>query len=277
MKQRCLVLAFAVACAAGAGLSRAAEPARVAILPVVVNASEGHDYLRAGMADMLASRVGRAEGVAVTRLSDASLATTDPKKAREAGRNAGADYVLYGSFTAFGAGASLDLACTPTAVAGKQDEEEMPVRAIFVQSGTLGDIIPKLDGVAERVARFATHGEHPAPTAAAPVAEAAAPPQVDALLQRIEALERAVFAREGNAAEKSGAALREALPAKPVDAAATPAPVPAPAPAEAPPAAAPAAPPVAPPQAVESQDLRRGELREDADPDAFDPDRSIVR
>lgn len=262
MKQRCLALALLAAWVLAAGLARAAEPVRIAILPVVVNAAEGHDYLRAGMADMLASRVGRAQGVAVSRLGDAALATTDAKKAREAGRNAGADYVVYGSFTAFGAGASLDLACTATAASAKEDET--PTRAIFVQSGTLGDIIPKLDGVAERVARFATHGEQPAPVV--PIAEVAPSPPVDALVQRIEALERAVFTREKDAAAKSGAALREALPAQ---SAQTPPSAPA-APAEPPP-------PAGPSQTVESQDLRRGELREDADPSAFDPERSVVR
>ncbi len=259
MKQRCLGLAFSAACVVAAGLVRAGEPVRIAILPVVVNAAEGHDYLRAGMADMLASRVGRAQGVAVSRLGDAALATTDATKAREAGRNAGADYVVYGSFTAFGAGASLDLACTATAASAKEDET--PTRAIFVQSGTLGDIIPKLDGVAERVARFATHGEQPAPVAPSP--------PVDALLQRIEALERAVFARENDAAARSGAALREASP--PAQSSETTAPPATPAPTVAP------APPTGPSQAVESQDLRRGELREDADPNAFDPERSVVR
>lgn len=284
--QRCLAIAFAAACVAGAaGHAHADPPVRVAILPVVVNASEGHDYLRAGMADMLASRVGRVEGVAVTRIAEPGKATTEAKKAREIGLEVGADYVLYGSFTAFGAGASLDLACTPTAAAEKQDDDEIPVRAIFIQSGTLGDIIPKLDGVAERIARFAATGEAPAVAAAPPAGGngAAAPSaQFDVLLQRIEALERAVFARENE--PKPDAALRG--PAPEAAAAAAPATAPVePAPSAAPSAEiAPAGDAVpmhtgsaVPDDGVESQDLRRGELREDPDPRAFDPDRSIAR
>jgi hypothetical protein len=253
--QRWLAFAFAVFCAAAVPGAAQAGPVRVAILPVVVNASEGHDYLRAGMADMLASRIGREEGVAVTRIADVAKATTDAARAREVGREVGADLVLYGSFTAFGAGASLDLACTLTAPPQGSDDDEIPVRAIFIQSGTLGDIIPKLDTVAQRIARFAATGEM-APVAAAPVAAAGgngtSHAQYDQLLQRIEALEKNVMDR--------GTAPVAAPPAAPVA-----------------PPAEPPAPSATPNDGVEFQDLRRGELREDPDPGAFDPDRSVVR
>jgi hypothetical protein len=263
--RRWLAFAFAFGCAvAGPEAADAASPVRVAILPVVVNAAEGHDYLRAGMADMLASRVGREAGVSVTRISDLGKATTDAERAREVGREVGADYVLYGSFTAFGAGASLDLACTRTAAVDGGDDDDIPVRAIFVQSGTLGEIIPKLDGVAQRIARFAATGE------AAPAVAAAPPPaagngggvnaaQFDVLLQRIEALEKSMMTRDA------------AAPAAPPIGVTAPA-IDAPAPPAEPPA-----PSATPNDGVEYQDLRRGELREDPDPSAFDPDRSVVR
>ena len=62
-------------------------------------------------------------------------------------------------------------------------------RRIFVQSGTLGEIIPKLDELAEKI-RLHVSGGHP------PVAAAAASTgsgDLGDLQRRVEALERSVF------------------------------------------------------------------------------------
>ena len=61
---------------------------------------------------------------------------------------------MFGAFTQFGAGASLDVQCA----AVKADADARP-RRIFVQSGTLGEIIPKLDDLAAKIARFMTSAE----------------------------------------------------------------------------------------------------------------------
>ena len=74
------------------------------------------------------------------------LATTDPEAARKAAIANGADYVVFGSFTRFGEGASLDLAC-----ASAHDAERAP-RKIYVHADTMAALIPLLDGVAERAA-----------------------------------------------------------------------------------------------------------------------------
>lgn len=137
-----------------AGLSLAAGASAqarrtVAVLPLKVHAMEDQTYLRSGLSDMLASRLGRFEEVGVIGASDAALATTDPEAARAAGRELGADWVLFGSFTRFGDGASLDVRCLEV-----EAPAEEGARSIFVQAGRLGEIIPKLDGLAEKVARF---------------------------------------------------------------------------------------------------------------------------
>ena len=177
----------------------------IAILPIVVHTLEHKEYLQAGLADMLASRLGRVPGVAVIRLQGEGQATTDLEAAQNSAREAGAEYVVFGSFTQFGEGASLDLLCSPVS---SKDEEDS--RSIFIQSGTLGEIIPQLDQVAEKIGRhLKVRG---APTGAAPEslpAVSAALPgtgsttpgeqfqdalsELESLRGRVDALEQRVF------------------------------------------------------------------------------------
>src|SRR5688572_18272434 len=129
---------------------------------------------------MLASRLGQHPGIAVLRVDDLAKATTDADTARATAKALGAQWVLYGSFTRFGDGASLDVQCVPVAAPG-----EPGPRSIFVQSGQLAELIPRLDGVAERVAahvlgRDAGAGPAPAPSRS----------ELDELRRRLEALER---------------------------------------------------------------------------------------
>jgi hypothetical protein len=175
---------------AAAGVA-AEERIRVAILPIVVYSLGDDQYLRLGLGNMLASRIGSDPRLAVVQLDRAELATTDPEAAREAARSAGADYVLYGSFTRFGEGASLDLQCASVL------EEGVTGREIFIQTGTLREIIPKLGPLAEKVVRYV------AGTAPAAAQESPAPPLdgagqsvLEALQERVEVLEEAVFSSE---------------------------------------------------------------------------------
>jgi hypothetical protein len=162
--------------------SAAAEERRtVAILPVVVHALEQQDYLREGLADMLASRLGQQPGIAVIRVHDPGKATLDAREARAAAQGVGAQWVLFGSFTRFGEGASLDMQCLPVAAPG-----EPGARSIFVQSAQIAELIPRLDGLAERVALHVLGRDGAAP-AGAPVAGRT---ELDELRRRIEALER---------------------------------------------------------------------------------------
>jgi outer membrane protein insertion porin family len=186
--------ALAVVCLAAAAAT--AEPARIAVLPVVIHSIEEAGYLREGIAEMLSSRLGQQDGLAVVKIADASAATQDVDAARAAGSAAGADWVLFGSFTRFGEGASLDLRCVPVASSGVASP-----RSVFVQAGNLSELIPRLESVVDRIATHVRGG--------APAAVAGAPDgsnlndvlsELEALRQRVEALEARVPAAQANAA-----------------------------------------------------------------------------
>jgi outer membrane protein insertion porin family len=191
-------------------LAAAAEPrVRVAVLPVVVHALEQPAYLQSGIADMLATRLEQNPRLAVVRIPDVTLATIDGEAARAAARGVSAEYVVYGSFTRFGDGASLDLRCLPTEGPKGQDP-----RSVFVNAGSAGEIIPKLDGLAEKVGRYVTSaGAAPAVAAAPPGAAPAgssseaigdALSELDELRARVERLEEILNAREGNTPPQPG-------------------------------------------------------------------------
>ena len=175
-------LALSLVLGAAAGAVRAEERRTVAILPVVVHSLEQQAYLRDGLADMLASRLGQQVGIGVIRVDDPAQATVDADAARAAGRAVGAQWVLFGSFTRFGEGASLDVRCLPVAAPGDPGP-----RSIFVQAGQIADLIPRLDGLAERVALHVLGRD---PLAAGGSASGGGNAEVDELRRRVEALER---------------------------------------------------------------------------------------
>ena len=166
-----------------------AQTLRVGLLPIAVNSSLSEtDYLITGLADMLAARLEQSGQIAIVRLSESAR---DRAAAIKAGEKAGVDFVLFGSYTQFGDGASLDLRCVE--VAG--DDSDKP-RRVFIQAGSPGEIIPKLGDLSERFTRYlvgaeVSTGPQPAVNAAAPAAAAAS--GLSDLQQRIEALERVVF------------------------------------------------------------------------------------
>lgn len=139
---------------------KSGRPPRLLLLPIVVHSAEDPEYVRNGLADMLRSRFSRIGGIELLTAGPDELGTADVEDALELARKADADYVLFGSFTRFGQGASLDVQCAPVA-SGKSRE---PLREIFVHSGSIGEIIPDLDELAGKVSRFA-RGELAAPAA----------------------------------------------------------------------------------------------------------------
>jgi len=167
-------------------MASAATPIRVAMLPVVVHAATGEsEYLSTGLAEMLAARLEQAGGIRVIRLESDSR-TTNVKTAIEAGRAVEADFVVFGSFTQFGDGASLDMRCAR--VSGGDPE----ARQVFVQSGQLGTIIPRLEDLSGRIVHYLKGGAvAPVSAGAGERREGSAPP--GSLERRVEALERAVF------------------------------------------------------------------------------------
>lgn len=207
----CTLVALAVAVIAaamlGAAAARAEEPpaepeqrlvARkptLALLPMVVHSNEDPEYLRQGLSDMLTARFTKDAMVDVIVIEDSARATTDLDSAIDTARDAGAEYVLFGSFTRFGQGASLDVQTAATAAGPDGDT----LREIFVHSGSIGAVIPDLDDLVGKVTRF-TVGED-APSAAddeggGAVAAGRGAASAD-LLRRIEALEAQVRAMQG--------------------------------------------------------------------------------
>ncbi len=164
-----------------------AQTLRVAMLPIAVNSSLSEtDYLSTGLADMLAARLEQSGQIAIIRLDESAR---DRAAAIQAGKKAGVEFVLFGSYTQFGDGASLDLRCVE--VAG--DNSDKP-RRVFIQAGSPGEIIPKLGDMSESVTRYLVGAA--VSTKSIPAADATAPAaasEFTELQQRIEALERVVF------------------------------------------------------------------------------------
>jgi len=178
----------------GAGAADAAT--RIILLPISVHATGAEvEYLQSGLMEMLASRLDQYDGLVVVRPGGDAKSARDGDAAREAGREQDGDYVIFGSFTRFGDGASLDLRCA--AVGAPTDDDGRDVtRRVFVQSGTLSEIIPQLDTVAQKVARYAvSDGAEPTRVGdgRAPVTTVSAD-EYQALLRRVEALEQAASA-----------------------------------------------------------------------------------
>jgi len=198
-----LALAFALAgSAALTGSAQAGDRATVALLPIVVHSNDSRDYLQQGLADMLVSRLGRNPRVGVLKVEESAKATSEVGPARETGKAEGAEYVVFGSFTRFGEGASLDLSVAK--VAG-----DAAPRQIFAHSDTLGGIIPMLDNVADRTAAYVLEGAPSGPAVAAGPSSAAlgAPggdSEVQELRRRVEALEHIVFSSTIPPAPKPG-------------------------------------------------------------------------
>ncbi len=177
-------VAFAVLGAAGGAAGEGRT--KLALLPIAVHSSEPDvEYLSDGLADMLSARLERSGRVAVIRVPDSGAALTPPA-ALQAARGVGADFVLFGSFTQFGEGASLDVQCARVAADPAAEDAR---REIFIQSGSVGEIIPRLDELAEKVARY-LDGE--APHAAASASNGSEP-GFQELRRRVEALERTVY------------------------------------------------------------------------------------
>lgn len=175
-----------------AGLVQAqqAEKPRLLMLPIIVHSAEPPDYVRGGLADMLSARFTRTGALELIRVDDPARGTTQLEQAIAAGRRAGADYVLFGSFTRFGKGASLDVQCSPVV----PDASREPLREIFVHSGSIGEIIPDLDELVGKVSRFArgesvASGGASAGPAAASTARAS---DLAEMRERIESLEATV-------------------------------------------------------------------------------------
>ena len=175
-----------------------AAAVRIALLPLAVHAAgEESSYLQSGLAEMIAARLDQYEDVVVVRQASSEAPPADIAAARETAEAEGADFVLYGSFTRFGDGASLDMRCAEV-VPG--EAEEASARRIFIQSGSLAEIIPQLDTLAQKVVRYAFGAGGGAPRVAGAAdgkagSGGAGPSsrEFKALSDRVDAIETALF------------------------------------------------------------------------------------
>ena len=175
---------------ASSALAQVAEPEKpvLLLLPIVVHSSENPAYLREGLSDMLVTRFIQEDNFEVIQADDRSLATTHLPTAVREGRSLNADFVLFGSFTRFGEGASLDMQAASTA----EGEQGAPLREIFVHSGSIGEVIPDLKDLVGKVTRFGIPDYRPG--VGSPVGGEAAPSgeSLRDLQRRVSALEQAL-------------------------------------------------------------------------------------
>lgn len=177
--------------------AEAQERVRVALLPMVVHSAESPNYVRRGLADMMASRLERISDLEVIRVEDAAAATTSLAKALKRARKVDAEFVVFGSFTRFGTGASLDVQCAAAA----RESGDGPLREIFVHSGSIGDVIPDLDDLVGKVARFIIRDYSERIVEAGQGAELPSARALAELKSRVEALEQALGSLVGSPAE----------------------------------------------------------------------------
>jgi TolB-like protein len=170
----------------------AAPPKRVAIFPFTMNSPQDLGFLQNGLFSMLSSRLsdpGKVDVLdreAVDQMlaqaeeSSATKGTLSESKARIIGANMGVDYIIFGSLTYFGEGASLDASMVD--ITGKGT-------TLFFgdQSKNLGDVIPLVNRFAGDINQKVLHRvinneryAQVAPQAAPPVALQVVPQAPDA-------------------------------------------------------------------------------------------------
>jgi hypothetical protein len=139
------IVTFSLLTFIGAAL---ADPVQVVVIPFEINAEKNLDFLKAGIQDMLSSRLSWKDKVVVM---DKTAVNTTVKSlgnfkgeslALLAGGQLKADYIISGSVTVIGQGASID--ATLRDITGKI----APV-TFFGQTNSLGGVIPEIN-------RFAT-------------------------------------------------------------------------------------------------------------------------
>ncbi len=121
-----------------------AEVPKILILPPAIQAVQEMEFLRAGVVDMLASRLAHADQLAVMRADPAKTALPSDDAAVALARQSGADYVLLESLTLLGDSVSTDARMLET-VNGK-------VVLNFGKAGKAqGDVISHIDELAARI------------------------------------------------------------------------------------------------------------------------------
>ncbi|ACL06334.1 integrin-like repeat-containing protein [Desulfatibacillum aliphaticivorans] len=146
-----------------AGVLYAQEPVKVAIMPFTMNADKDLSFLQSGIQDMLTTRLAYegevtvVEKKAVQEKVAALGDSVDKDKARKIGAELGADYVLFGSLTVFGASVSLDATMLDM-------EGQRPPVTVFEQTQGMDGLIPRVNDFAMEI-NDKIFGRSPAPAA----------------------------------------------------------------------------------------------------------------
>ncbi len=131
------------------GTAAKAEAIRIAIFPFQIHSAEDLDYMQAGLYEMLANRLGSADGRIMVipreeiaeQISAASAVSIQEKSMISNALQA--DYFVSGSLTAFGASISTDVQF--------YDIDQSTPLVKLSQTGTQGDVITHIDVFAARV------------------------------------------------------------------------------------------------------------------------------
>lgn len=149
----------------------------VTVLPFTLHSSENIEYIRQGIADMLASRLSASDRIDVTSkdvvadlLKQADKKDLTPADVDRIGKQANADYVVWGSITKIGSSISIDGKLMN--LAGSKSDV-----GLFTQSEKLDDVIPKINEFAQRIVSHITGdaAQITAPAVAAQPAPTSAP------------------------------------------------------------------------------------------------------
>ncbi len=148
-----ILLLVAASSSAPAEVASPTTPVQVLILPITMYAADDQPFLRAGLIEMLASRLRQNSGVQVSIFGDSKVTVSSASTARELAKNRNADFVLFGSFTQFGDGVSFDLQCLATSATAMARAGDAS-RGVFAKASSFKDFIRDLDDLAARVSVF---------------------------------------------------------------------------------------------------------------------------
>ncbi|MEW5734224.1 MAG: FG-GAP-like repeat-containing protein [Thermodesulfobacteriota bacterium] len=146
MKKRlvCLLLLLIPVLASFPAFGQEAAPKTVALLPFTVHADRDMSFLRAGLYDMLASRLSWEGRVAMVsraesfKAAEAVKGPLDEKAALAVGKELSADYVLFGSVTSLGEAVSIDATVLPVSGTGSP-------QSFSRAAESLGKVIPAVN------------------------------------------------------------------------------------------------------------------------------------
>lgn len=141
------------------------EVRRVALVPLAMNAPERMEYLRAGIEDMLSSRLTWENKVVVLsrpqieKALEKTAKPMDESLALQLGKQLEVSVVLWGSINVFGSNVSLDLNLMEIPF-------RQPVKKFFVQAKGMDEVVGRINEIADNINEkvFARSRLAPAPT-----------------------------------------------------------------------------------------------------------------